>query len=240
MLARVLRELAQIRGRHRGMSDGDEGHLGGAGDGGEIAQRVVARIAVEVRIDHERTLMREGEGVAVGRGFGAGRGADVALRTGAVVDDHLLAPLLAELGRQNAGQRVRAAAGRERHDEAHGLLGEPVLRVHRGRADEDRGEDRFHGPTTVIAPSILSVTPAMLRASSEARNTAAAATSSAAARRLSGVRERRFSHPAASITLFAPGVDTGPGASALTRMPCGASSTACWRVNVSIAPLIEE
>ena len=60
------------------------------------------------------------------------------------------------------------------------------------------------------------------------------------ARRLSGVRARRFSQPAASITLFEPGVDTGPGASALTRMPCGASSTACWRVKVSIAPLIEE
>jgi hypothetical protein len=85
----------------------------------------------------------------------------------------------------------------------------------------------------------LSVTPAMLRPSSEARYTAAAPMSSAVARRRSGVRVRRFSQPAASITLFAPGVDTGPGASAFTRMPCGASSTACCRVKVSIAPLIE-
>src|SRR5690606_32432840 len=110
----------------------------------------------------------------------------------------------------------------------------PVLHA-RGR----RGGASDQGPATVIAPSIFRVTPAMLLASSEARNTAAAAISSAVARRRSGVRCRRASQPAWSITVLAPGVETGPGASALTRMPCAPSSTACWRVSVSSAPLIE-
>src|SRR5687768_18253922 len=43
----------------------------------EVLERVVAGVLVDVRIDHERALVREGQRVAVGRRFCAGGGADV-------------------------------------------------------------------------------------------------------------------------------------------------------------------
>ena len=63
------------------------------------------------------------EGVAVGRGLGRGRCADSAAGAGAVFDQHALAQLGVELGRQRAGKGIGAAAGRERHDEGDRLVG---------------------------------------------------------------------------------------------------------------------
>src|SRR5690606_11647506 len=102
-------------------------------------------------------------------------------------------------------------------------------------ADQER-PDQY--PTVVSAASTFSVTPETLAPSSEARNTAAAAMSAPVASRLSGVRSRRASQPWVSMAELAPGVTTGTGARAFTRMPWAPSSTACWRVRVSSAPLM--
>ena len=62
------------------------------------------------------------EGVAIRRGLGRSGSADRAACAGAVLDQHALAELNVELGCQRAGKGVRAAAGRERHDEGDRLV----------------------------------------------------------------------------------------------------------------------
>ena len=134
---RTGRQLLQVLRRHGRMRHRDERHLRGARHRGEVLQGVVAGVLVQVRVDHQRALVRERDRVAVGRGLRPGGGADVALRAGAVVDDHLLAPRLAQLRRQDARQRVGAAARRERHDEAHRLVGKLLRDAGRGRSDRE-------------------------------------------------------------------------------------------------------
>ena len=61
------------------------------------------------------------QGVAVGLGLGDHLRRNDASGPAAVLDDHLLAELLTELGGDQAPDDVVAAAGRERDDQPHGL-----------------------------------------------------------------------------------------------------------------------
>ena len=72
--------------------------------------------------------------VAVRRGVRRQLGADHAAGAGAVVDDHLLAELVAHLLRDDAADHVVAAAGRERNDQPDRPVG--IIRLRRGRGGE--------------------------------------------------------------------------------------------------------
>ena len=120
--------LAGESGRH----DHGHRHRRDLADAGEILHRIErhglvddARDGVAVRGEHQR--------VAVGRRLGDAGGAR---QPGAVLDDHLLLPHRAQLVGQNARQAVGDAAGRERHDDAHGLVRIVALR----RGDAAGGE----------------------------------------------------------------------------------------------------
>jgi len=62
--------------------------------------------------------------VTVGRRLCDAVGADDARRGADVLDDHLLAQALAELRREDSRDHIKRAAGGERHDHGHGLLGQ--------------------------------------------------------------------------------------------------------------------
>ncbi len=76
----------------------------------ERLDRIVGQF-VEPRVDRMRQR-NDQDGVAIGCRMGRKLGADHAAGAGAVVDDHLLAELLAELGADHAPDHVVAAAGR--------------------------------------------------------------------------------------------------------------------------------
>ena len=81
-------------------------------------------------------------------------------------------------------------------------------------------------------PSTCSTSPVMYEAPGEARKATAAATSSGVPKRRSGIRPR-ISSAATSRMARVIALSMTPGATALTRMPLDASSTARARVNPS-------
>ena len=117
-----LHQVLEVARGQRGVDHHDKRLLGGAGDGQQVLDRVEADVVVDVGVDGEHALVGQGDGVAVGRRLHAHEGADVALRAGAVVDDDLLVPDLAQLHRQNPRERIGATTGREGHDDAHRLV----------------------------------------------------------------------------------------------------------------------
>ena len=93
---------------------------------GQVVDGVVGQFAVQGGVDGEVAGLTDHQVVAIGRGFGDGVDAEVAARARLVV--HNEAPLRGrcELVADIAGHNVRAATGRERHDQAYGL-GRPAL-----------------------------------------------------------------------------------------------------------------
>jgi hypothetical protein len=81
------------------------------------------QVGRDERRDRERREVGEQERVIVGGQRHDGR-ADVAVGAGAVVDDHRLPERVGERLRDQPRDDVRRAAGRERHDDLHGLVGE--------------------------------------------------------------------------------------------------------------------
>ena len=88
-------------------------------DGREILDRIERQFGVEAGADAEIGDVAQHDGVAVGQRARDDFGADVAVAAGAVVDHHLLAQRFGQALRERARERVGAAAGGERHDEAH-------------------------------------------------------------------------------------------------------------------------
>jgi hypothetical protein len=87
-------------------------------DGLEILCRIVRQLRHQARHDGERRG-RHQQRVAVRRRLGDDVGPDHRAAAGAVVHHHRLAPQLAQLQAHGAADDVSAAAGRERHYEAH-------------------------------------------------------------------------------------------------------------------------
>ena len=75
-----------------------------------------------MRIHADRADVAHDHRVAVRRRFHRKFGGDVAVAAGAVVDEHLLAETFAEFLREHATDRVGAATGGVRDDEADRLL----------------------------------------------------------------------------------------------------------------------
>ncbi len=65
----------------------------------------------------------EQQGVAIGRSFGHGACANHAAATGFVVDDDVLFQRRAQLLREQAGNGVHTATGREGHHDGDGFVG---------------------------------------------------------------------------------------------------------------------
>ena len=84
----------------------------------EVFCGVVRKFGQHAGNDRERRRCDQ-QHVAVGRRFGNDVGTDHGIAAGAVIDDDLLAPDFTELGRENAGDDVGAAAGGKGHDQAY-------------------------------------------------------------------------------------------------------------------------
>ena len=82
----------------------------------DLLGRVVGQVLVEQRIGGERTGDGHAQRVAIGRGAGHRRGADIAARAGLVLDDERLAQALAQLVVDQPGHDIGRRAGTIRHD----------------------------------------------------------------------------------------------------------------------------
>ena len=133
----VRDELLERLRRKGRIDDEDAGLAADQRDRREVLDRVERELRVERRADRVG-LRREQQRVAVGRRLRDHFAADRRARAGLVLDDDLLAPALAEFLRDHAHRAVDRAAGRERHDDAHGARRE-LLRVwRRGEARAER------------------------------------------------------------------------------------------------------
>ena len=83
------------------------------------------------------------EGVAVRRCARRRFGADVAARTGTVLNHHLLPVFLGQALRQHAAQHVRGTACHERHDQAD-RFGGILLRLRGYRGGCTQGYENCH------------------------------------------------------------------------------------------------
>ena len=114
----VLHRLEQQAGtrRHHHRRGREQRHPG------EILDRIVTGIGIKLRRHCVRSHRRHHEGVAVGRGTRRQRDAYGRSRARPVVDDQLLSPAFADFRRQQARDRVVAAARRVRHDQPYRLV----------------------------------------------------------------------------------------------------------------------
>jgi hypothetical protein len=83
-------------------------------------------LRIEILIDHQRWRRRREQRVAVGIGAVGEFRADIAGGSGAIFDDDGLAPFARQPFTDNARHGVGGAAGRKRHDDAHGMVREAV------------------------------------------------------------------------------------------------------------------
>jgi hypothetical protein len=101
-----------VRSEHDRCFGGDENRR-------EIAPDIVWQLRIRMRRDAEVAHGGEEIGIAVGGGLRDVIGGHGAASAGAVLDDDLLLPQLAELGADQAGRDVDDTAGRVRRDEAN-------------------------------------------------------------------------------------------------------------------------
>ena len=132
-----LEQLVQILGRYLGAGDEHQRNRGGERDRREVLDRVVVQLGVETGADGVRGRGLE-QRVAVRRRLGHVLRAHRGACARAVVHDHGLAPLGAELVGNHAADHVSRAARWIRHDHAHGL-GRVALRERGGDGGEGGG-----------------------------------------------------------------------------------------------------
>ena len=89
----------------------------------EIAHRVIADVLVHRRPDHDDRDAGYHQRIAVGLGTGDRFGHRDAATARPVLDDERLAERLAQRLAVEPRRSVGGAAGRERHDDAHGRVG---------------------------------------------------------------------------------------------------------------------
>lgn len=109
------------------MHHDEQSHQPDIGDRREIAHRVEGELAVHARVDRKRAVEAHHEGVAVrGRARDEFR-ADVAVGSGPVVHQHLLAEGVRQLLSEDAREHVGGSSRGKGHDHAHRPRG-PALR----------------------------------------------------------------------------------------------------------------
>jgi hypothetical protein len=105
--------------RNGRMGGNHERHIDRGSDRREIAYRVVRQSREDLRVDRHRGRSGEQQRVTVRCRFGGCFRAEDSAGAGAVIDHHLLTDALAQFERNAAGDNVRRAARRVRHDEAY-------------------------------------------------------------------------------------------------------------------------
>ena len=109
---------------HRQALLDDDGERGAADqpDGGEIAQRIIARIGLDGGVHRHRPIAADHDVVAIGPHARHLRGGHAATGTRAVLHHHRLAQHFTEGHGQNARHHIGIAAGGIGHHEADGPL----------------------------------------------------------------------------------------------------------------------
>ena len=136
-------ELRHRLGRHRRVNLHDHGQIGDQRQHPKIPHGIVRQFLVEHRIEHDDRRRRDKQRVAVGLGTGHRFGADGALRTGLVLDEHRLLQIPAEkFGHQSAQNIGRTARGigNDKFDRTR--------RITPRRAAWTRADDRAAKPMT--------------------------------------------------------------------------------------------
>ncbi|MCX7312432.1 MAG: hypothetical protein NTV56_12095 [Alphaproteobacteria bacterium] len=103
----------------------------------EVVDRIIGKLAVEVRIEHERRIRAHQQRVAVGRSLGHAVDPDVTGTADLVLHYELLTERFSQPLGQRAGQDVGDPAGRERHDDMDGLA---EIRLRGGGRNQRRHE----------------------------------------------------------------------------------------------------
>ena len=113
----------------------------------EVLHRLIRRASRKVRRDDMRGDARHDERVAIRRALGDELRSHHPARARAVLDHEALLQLLGELLRDDAPERIGAAAGREGRDDLH-RAGRPFLRSKRKarRERRERHHQAFHAP----------------------------------------------------------------------------------------------
>jgi hypothetical protein len=123
--------------RHRGIHHHQQRPLRHLHDRRDVGDRIETEL-VDARV-HRVAGGDQHQVVAVGRGPHALLDADDAARAGLVLDDDLGADRRSQLLRHEAADEVRAAAGRERHDDPYRLV---RVGLRKGGKDEQRERER--------------------------------------------------------------------------------------------------
>ena len=126
------------------MHDQHHGPRGEAGNRRQVARLIVRQVPHQDRVRHEARL-DEQHRVPVRRRFRHERGADRAVRAGAVLHHHRLIETVLELLRQGACNHVRGTPGLKRHHDAQ-RPARVALRVNRSRTEDEHQLDRNKDP----------------------------------------------------------------------------------------------
>ena len=146
--------------RHRRMQDQRVVDDDEPGDRREAFERIIGQPLVEARVDRERHLRADHQGVAVRRRLGDVFRGELIVGARAMLDHDLAAPGFREALRKDAAEAVDDAARRRRRHQRHRPR-RIVLRVRCGRAQHRHTATGHHQCTKhdVIVPSC----PALLR-----------------------------------------------------------------------------
>src|SRR5581483_11749856 len=140
---RVVDELAHGLHRHVVVDHHDPGDRRDHADRLEVLHRVVADLA-DVRDHGEDRVVQHADGVAVGGRALHALGADRARRAGLVLDQDLLAEVLAHALRDDPDHHVDRAARLQRHHDEHGLRRVALRGARQRDRRERRGGERDH------------------------------------------------------------------------------------------------
>jgi hypothetical protein len=121
----------------------EKNHRSGAdqADRREVADRIVMHALLDRRNDGVGHV-GEQEGITVRRGFGGDLDAEATAGAGAIVDDDLLAERFRHALADEAGEHIRAAAGRIGHDESDGTIGIGFSRQRSAGESYESGESK--------------------------------------------------------------------------------------------------
>jgi hypothetical protein len=147
-LAHVRNEFLKRFHRHCGIDREHEFVRGQRGHRHQVLQRIEGHLAVKMRIDGDERVLPEQKRVAIGRRFGDQITRDVAVRAGAILDDHGLSEALGQPRTDHARRHVGRTARRNGHDDADGLR-RIRLRARRGgkqngKAKSGRQQNSVH------------------------------------------------------------------------------------------------
>ena len=87
-------------------------------DGREVTLRVERQLAIQRGVNHQRTVRTKQQGVSVGPRTRCNLGGDIARRTRAVIDHHILIEQFRQLARYRPRSGIQRTARWETHQQA--------------------------------------------------------------------------------------------------------------------------